>query len=127
MPKGTQKVTLEGRQVGDRIRRAMKLAKGGEIIQAELARRTGIRSSTLGNYIQGTRRLPIREARRIEHAIGVPAAFILTVLDEADIPLLTAPKGAREAMLKLLETLSKSNDPFEKHQENPPRRQSRGA
>jgi transcriptional regulator with XRE-family HTH domain len=96
-----QKVTDEGRVVAERIRRALQLARDGPITQAELARRTELPYSRLGHYAQGTRRLPIREAKLIGAATGIPAAFLMGLVDEPDMELLRLPRAARLAMLQM--------------------------
>lgn len=109
-----QKVTVEAKLSGDRIRIGMRLAKDGPINQAELSRRTGIGSSTLGQWIQGKRHLPIHAARRIEGAIGVPAAFLMGLIDEQEMELLRLPQKTRAALLALLASMG--DDPFEEPQ-----------
>lgn len=97
------KVTPEGKLAGERIQRACELATGGAIDRTELAKRTKIKYSTLGNYEHGTRKLQIREARKIADATGVPAAYVLGLVDEQDMQLLRLP---RETRMSLLQTIT---------------------
>lgn len=98
----TEKKTAEAVLAGQRIRSVCRVLG---ITQKDLSDRSKIGYSRLGNYMQGSRELPIREAKRIEHATGVPAAYLLGVVDEDDMELLRAPRAARQAALQMIRTL----------------------
>ena len=133
---GRQKITDEGRLIAERIRRAMQLARDGPLTQAQLARRAQIPNSRLGHYTQGTRRLPVREAKRLEAATGIPAAFLMGLVDEPDMRLLQLPRVARIAMLQMHASMVQTQKtqpvpspepvtPFANHQTSPLRRRTR--
>lgn len=97
--KKTAESVLAGQRVKDACRKA-------GIDRTELSKRTGIEYSTLGNYEQGTRELPIRAALAIERATDVPAAYIMGLVDEDDMELLRAPRAARKALLEAVSSLA---------------------
>lgn len=97
------KKTPEATLAGVRIKEARRHAK---IDRRELERRTRIQYSTLGNYEQGLRELPIREAKLIEKATGIPAAYLLGVVDEADMELLRAPREFRVGLFHALKAMA---------------------
>lgn len=107
MPK--EKKTDEALLAGQRIR---SVCRGLGIDRKELAQRTKIGYSTLGNYEQGLRELPIREAKRIEKATGVPAAYLMGLIDEDDMQLLRAPRAAREAALQMIKSVASAKAPL---------------
>ena len=100
------KVTPEGRLAGERIKRAMAIATGGPFNQTQFADLVKIPYSRLGNYIQGTRRLPIHEAKKIERSVGIPAAYLMGLVDDDDMQLLRAPKSTRAAVIRMLNEIS---------------------
>jgi transcriptional regulator with XRE-family HTH domain len=97
---GKGKKTAEAVLCGQRMREAR-----GDRSQSEFAKLLGILPSTLGNYEQGLRKLPIRLAVRAQQATGVPAAYLMGLVDEADRDLLMAPNGARAALLSAIRQL----------------------
>lgn len=101
-----EKVTAEGKLAGDRIKHAMKIAPNGPYTQASLARLTGIGSSTLGQYIQGKRKLQIWVAKRLQDKIRIPAAYLMGLIDETDMELLMAPAPVRKAWLEVLRSMA---------------------
>lgn len=94
------KKTPENLISGQRLREAR-----GDRSQSEFAKLLGISPSRLGNYEQGTRKLPIRLAARAQQAIGIPAAYLIGLVDEADRELLMAPSGVRAALLSAIRQL----------------------
>lgn len=99
----TEKKTDEAVLAGERIR---SVCRALGIDRKELARRTKIGYSTLGNYEQGLRELGIHEAKRIEKATGAPAAYLMGLIDEEDMELLRAPRAVRQAALQMIRTLA---------------------
>jgi len=93
---GKGKKTPEAVLCGERLREARTRA---QLSQSELAKKLKILPSTLGNYEQGLRKLPIRVAKGIQRETGFPAAYVMALIDEADRDLLMAPEGARIALL----------------------------
>jgi len=112
----------------------MRIARDGPLNQTQLAALSKIGNSTLGMYIQGKRKLPIWVARRLENAMGVPAAFLMGLIDEEDIELLRLPRAARTALLQLHASVSTAANksppapsaPFEANQPHGVRRNARG-
>jgi transcriptional regulator with XRE-family HTH domain len=98
----TGKKTPEALLCGERIRAARESAG---IDRNELARRTKIGYSALGNYEQGLRELSIRAAKRIAKATGVPAAYLMGLIEEPDMELLQAPEGVRASFLQTLRSV----------------------
>jgi transcriptional regulator with XRE-family HTH domain len=96
---GTGKKTPEAILSGQRIR---EVCRAAGIDLKELARRSRIGYSTLSNYRQGLREVPIRAAQRIQKVTGVPAAYVLGVISESDMELLEAPPGVRAALLEAI-------------------------
>ena len=96
-PPKSSKTTPEGALSGARLRQY----QGGRT-QQHYADVLGLSSSRLGNYLQGTRELGIREAKQIEVALGVPAAYFLGVIDEADRDLLMVADEKKRAFLALV-------------------------
>jgi transcriptional regulator with XRE-family HTH domain len=94
---GKGKKTPEAVLCGERLKEAR-----AALSQSELARRLKILPSTLGNYEQGLRKLPIRLAKAVQKETGVPAAYVMGLIDEADRDLLMAPDGARLALLQAI-------------------------
>ena len=70
--------------------------------QAELARRAGLGASTLGNYIQGTRELGIRESLALSRVLAVPAAYLLGVVDDLERDVLMTTAEQQQGFLALL-------------------------
>lgn len=99
----SEKKTPEGILAGQRIRSVCRVLG---LDRKELAKRTKIGYSTLGNYEQGIRELGISEAKRIEKATGAPAAYLMGLIDEDDMELLQAPLAARQAALQMIRSLS---------------------
>jgi transcriptional regulator with XRE-family HTH domain len=96
------KKTPEAVLCGARVREARTRA---QLSQSELARKLKMLPSTLGNYEQGLRKLPIRVAKGIQRETGVPAAYVMALIDEADRDLLMAPGEARLALLAAIRSL----------------------
>jgi len=101
---------------GERLKRALGIAG---IDRKELSRRTKVLYSTLGNYEHGTRKLPIRIARKIEAATKVPSAYLMGLIDEMDMEILMMPREAREGFLKTIKAMQKegvtsASHPFQK-------------
>lgn len=103
---GKGKKTVEGVLCGQRIAEARKGAPGGPMNLNELAARTKIGASTLGNYEQGTRKLPIRAAKAVQKATGYPAAYLMGLVDEGDRDLLMASPEARKSLLEAIRQLA---------------------
>lgn len=76
--------------------------KGKGWTQVELASEAGLLNSRVGNYIQGLRELPIREAKALGAALNVPAAYLFGVVDEIDRDVLAAPLEKKKHFLALL-------------------------
>ena len=104
----TEKKTEEGVLAGQRIK---SVCRALGIDRKELAKRTKIGYSTLGNYEQGIRELGINEAKRIEKATGAPAAYLMGLIDEEDMELLQAPRTVRQAALQMIRTLRAGTAP----------------
>ena len=102
------KITDEGRTSAERIKWAMRHARGGALNQTGLAEATGLPYSRLGHYVQGTHRLPIREAKLIEHATGIPAAYLMGLVDDLDRDLLMVPKDKRALLLEFARSYTAS-------------------
>lgn len=93
------KKTAEAVLCGERIRTSMTL-KGW--IQADLARESGLTYTRIGNYLQGLRELPIREAVRLAATLDAPAAYLLGVVDDLDKAVLMATTEQKRSFLALL-------------------------
>jgi transcriptional regulator with XRE-family HTH domain len=105
-----QKKTPEAVRAGQRILAVLKLVG---ITRRELANKTGLDYQRIGNYVQGTRELPIAGAQAIEAATKVPAAYVMGLIDDGDRELLSLPEATRRAFLEAVHTLSPgSNAPF---------------
>jgi transcriptional regulator with XRE-family HTH domain len=76
----------------------------GRLSQEAYAAKLNMLSSTLGNYLQGIRTLGIYEAKIAGAALGVPAAYLLGVIDETDRDILMAPKEKKMLILALLKS-----------------------
>lgn len=100
------KKTDEGILAGERIRRAYELT-GLDRIQ--LSAKSKILYSTIGNYENGSRRLPIRHAKMMAAVFRLPAAFLMGLIDEEDMEILRAPKKARDGFLATLRAFSGGN------------------
>lgn len=91
---------------GRRIREARDHAVGGALTRAQLASKAKLTVSRLGNYEQGTRKLPISVAKAMQRVTGFPAAYLMGLIDEADRDLLMAPSDARASLLRAIKQLS---------------------
>lgn len=96
-----EKKTASAILCGTRIARAME-ASG--LSQADTAGLAGMPSSRLGNYIQGSRKLPLREARALATVLKSHAAYLMGVVDELDRDVLLAPQDKKQSFLALLNT-----------------------
>src|SRR5579871_1324338 len=86
-PKTTDppKITEEARLAGERLRHALRIVA---ISRSELSRRLNMaHPSTVGNYTRGIRTLPIDVAKRIDAVTGIPAAYLMGLVDETDMEL----------------------------------------
>lgn len=108
---GMGKKTAEAVLCGERIRACMT-HKGW--IQTDLARESGLTYTRIGNYLQGLRELPIREANLLGATLGVPAAYLLGVIDDLDKVVLMATDEQKRSFLTLL-----GNDAPDKHRLKP--------
>lgn len=100
-------------EAGKRIRLARELAD--HMSRDELAALAKIGLSRLGNYEQGLRTLPIPVARQIELATGVPAAFLMGLIDEEEMRLLKAHRSLRRGPVALIPasaSAKKTESPF---------------
>lgn len=92
------KITDEAKLSGDRLQAAIE---GIGLSQTEFAKEFGMLQSTISNYVQGIRHLPVRAAKRFEKRLKTPAAYLMGVVDELDMELLKLPKEVRAAMLRM--------------------------
>lgn len=97
--KKTQDATL----AGERIKRAYEIT-GWD--RAKLAEKSEILYSTIGNYEQGTRMLPVWQARRMGDLMGIPPAFLVGLVDEDDMELLRASADVRRGFLSVIRGVS---------------------
>lgn len=104
------KKTDEALFSGQRVKEAR-----GDRSQAEFARQLRITPSALGNYEQGTRKLPQRVAKAIQRETSIPAAYLLGLITEDDRDLLMAPEATRRAFLQTIRSLQSATlIPFER-------------
>lgn len=91
------KVTTEGVLSAQRLKEYQR-----GLTQQQYADLLGLSTSRLGNYLQGTRELGIREAKQIGDALNVPAAYFLGVIDAVDRDILMAPLDKKKMILALI-------------------------
>lgn len=96
---GKGKKTPDGVLAGKRVREVRE--SRGETREA-FAAAVRIGASTIGNYEQGLRELPIWAARLIQKVTGVHAAYLMGLVDDPDESLLSADPDVKSAFLKLL-------------------------
>lgn len=104
------KKTDEALLSGQRVKEAR-----GDRSQSAFAHQLRITPSALGNYEQGLRKLPQSVAKAIQRETGIPAAYLLGLISEADRDLLMAPPGVRGAFLQAIRQLQPDTVvPFER-------------
>lgn len=103
---GTGKKTAENLKSGKRLADARR-AK--DFTLEQLAKLVGTSASRLGNYEQGTRKLPLSVARACGAALGVSAAYLMGVVDEDDNDVLMLPSAVRVHLLQAIRKLQQQD------------------